>query len=297
MGCKQVDIAQGTVEWQEWRSKGIGASDVAAIFGVSPYKTKRDLWFEKSGLGEADDEDRSYIFQRGHETEAEIREMFAKHTKIEMRPTCFENEEIFLASLDGYDKSHGILEAKLVGKEALQKAAAGEIPEHHSIQIQAQLFASESDKAFWGGRAPKVKDGVVVEIGRNEAMIKKIRAEGLKFWEQVQSGKTPDLSAQDILFLTSPEHMALFLELSRLKTQKDQIDEKFEKLEKQAKEFATHSRVRCLNVTITQSERSGAVAWAKIPEVQALDAAYVETFRAKPSKVKTMRFKTEDSDV
>jgi putative phage-type endonuclease len=145
------------------------ASDQAALQGESPYRTRRDVWFEKAGLGEPDDEDRSFIFRRGHETEAELRELFSAHTKLEITPTCFEKGAIYGASLDGYDKSLGVFEAKLVGKDVLKTAKEKrEIPEHHWIQIQAQLHASDSDKGFWGGMAPKIKGGVVVEFGRDD---------------------------------------------------------------------------------------------------------------------------------
>ena len=30
-------------EWKEYRYRGIGGSDVAAVFGISPWKTARDL--------------------------------------------------------------------------------------------------------------------------------------------------------------------------------------------------------------------------------------------------------------
>lgn len=289
MPAKQVNIDQGSSEWHEWRQRGVGASDVAAIFGLSPYKTKRDLWFEKAGLGEPDDEDRSYIFRRGHEMEAEIRELFIKHTKIQIVPACFENG-IHLASLDGYEKGV-ILEAKLVGKEALKRAAdSGEIPEHHRIQVQSQLFTAEADKAYWGGRAPKVKGGVVVEIGRDETLIKRIQSEVAEFWESVQLNKVPDLSDGDTLFITSPEQINLFQKLSILKAQKDTIDGKYSELEQQVKAFATHSRVRCGHVSITASERSGSIEYKKIPEVMALPEEYLESFRGRPSKVKTLRF-------
>ena len=35
--------------WLEYRRKGIGGSDAAAVLGVSPYKTARDVYFEKLG--------------------------------------------------------------------------------------------------------------------------------------------------------------------------------------------------------------------------------------------------------
>ena len=33
-------------EWLSWRKKGIGGSDVAAALGLSPYRTKRELYYD-----------------------------------------------------------------------------------------------------------------------------------------------------------------------------------------------------------------------------------------------------------
>ncbi len=40
-------------EWLKWRMKGIGGSDVAAILGISKWKSALELWLEKTG--QADD--------------------------------------------------------------------------------------------------------------------------------------------------------------------------------------------------------------------------------------------------
>ena len=37
-------------EWLDYRKKGIGGSDAAAIMGVSPFATKRDLFYDKTGI-------------------------------------------------------------------------------------------------------------------------------------------------------------------------------------------------------------------------------------------------------
>jgi predicted phage-related endonuclease len=34
-------------DWLEWRRGGIGGSDVAAILGVSPWRTEFDVWASK----------------------------------------------------------------------------------------------------------------------------------------------------------------------------------------------------------------------------------------------------------
>ena len=36
--------------WLEYRRKGIGGSDAAAILGVSPFATARDLYYDKLNL-------------------------------------------------------------------------------------------------------------------------------------------------------------------------------------------------------------------------------------------------------
>lgn len=293
MSAQQIHLIQGSPEWHAWRKTGLGASDTAALFGVSPYKTERDLWFEKAGLGQPDeDDDKAYIYQKGHETEDEIRDLFSKHTSIELKPTCFQNG-IFLASLDGHKRNVGVLEAKLVGRDVLAKIAQGEIPEHHRIQVQAQLHTSESDKAYYGARAPKIKTGQVVEIGRDEKMIREIVDRGERFWESVQKGSVPPLSNKDTLFITDPSQVELFLKLKALKAKRDQLEAEYSEVEQLVKSLAVHPKVRCEDVTITDTERSGGIDFLKIPEVKALGEEYLEKFRKRPSYFKTLRFKKD----
>ena len=46
-----VDISELTrEEWLDYRKKGIGGSDVAAIMGISPFATIRDLYNNKVGI-------------------------------------------------------------------------------------------------------------------------------------------------------------------------------------------------------------------------------------------------------
>ena len=51
-------------EWLDWRRKGIGASDVAAILGISPWSSPWSVWAEKVGLLEGDDESEAMEFGR-----------------------------------------------------------------------------------------------------------------------------------------------------------------------------------------------------------------------------------------
>lgn len=59
-----VDITTLTnEEWLQWRRKGIGGSDVASAFHLSPYRTARELYFDKIGvtpIWEGEDKDEAH---------------------------------------------------------------------------------------------------------------------------------------------------------------------------------------------------------------------------------------------
>ena len=48
-------------DWLNYRRQGIGGSDAAAIMGVSPFCSKRDLYQDKCGIVPAMDEEESMV--------------------------------------------------------------------------------------------------------------------------------------------------------------------------------------------------------------------------------------------
>ena len=68
-------------EWLAWRKKGIGGSDVAAALHMSPYKTARDLYFDKIGVESTIPQpDRSITFSIGHLLEDVVAQIFSAKT-------------------------------------------------------------------------------------------------------------------------------------------------------------------------------------------------------------------------
>lgn len=47
----------GREDWLSWRRKGIGGSDAAAVMGISPFHTKRDLYYDKRNIQPVVDEE------------------------------------------------------------------------------------------------------------------------------------------------------------------------------------------------------------------------------------------------
>ena len=78
---KVVDISNLSREdWLEYRKKGIGGSDVAAIMGISPFATIRDLFYNKTGVQPViqEEEESNWVAKEvGHRLEDLVAEIFS----------------------------------------------------------------------------------------------------------------------------------------------------------------------------------------------------------------------------
>ncbi len=71
-------------EWLEWRRRGIGGSDAAAILGVSPFATARDLYYDKLKVISYEDGESNWVSKKvGHLLEDLVAEIF--HVKTGFR--------------------------------------------------------------------------------------------------------------------------------------------------------------------------------------------------------------------
>ena len=68
-------------EWLAWRRKGIGGSDAAAILGISPWRTARDLYDDKLGIASAQDDSGNWVaLEMGHLLEDLVARIFSQKT-------------------------------------------------------------------------------------------------------------------------------------------------------------------------------------------------------------------------
>ena len=132
-----VNLEQGTKEWLEFRKGLIMASEVAPIFGESPYQTALQLMeyklFDKKEVI-TDSKDR--IFKYGHSVEEASRNYFKETRGIEFIPIVARSTVYpwLGSSLDGYcEKNNIILEAKYVGADTQQKMRETKKPLTHRI--------------------------------------------------------------------------------------------------------------------------------------------------------------------
>ena len=116
-------------DWLSYRRQGLGGSDAAAVLGISPFRTARDLYYDKRGLPIEDDEGNWVAMEVGNLLEDLVARIFAKKTGLNIyrRKCMFQHPEHswMLADLDFLvempDGSTAILECKTTNYNARDK--------------------------------------------------------------------------------------------------------------------------------------------------------------------------------
>ena len=83
-------------EWLAYRRKGIGGSDVAALLGISPWRTARDLFYDKLNIAVVEDHEDNWVaLEMGHLLEPLVAKIFHHRTgyKIYQIKKMFQHPE------------------------------------------------------------------------------------------------------------------------------------------------------------------------------------------------------------
>lgn len=80
-----ADTAQlARPDWLELRKKGLGGSDAAAVLGISPFRTARDLYYDKLGIVTADDQANWVALEVGTLLEPLVARIFEAKTGLKV---------------------------------------------------------------------------------------------------------------------------------------------------------------------------------------------------------------------
>lgn len=202
MKSKIIQVKQNSINWQEWRSKGLGASDAPIIMGDSPWTTRFELWAYKVGLLVRPEvnEYQKRAMQRGHDLEPKVRKWFEKRVGKKFPATSFEHGELsFLrASLDGYNEdSNENLEIKCPGNADHSKALKGIVPTKYFSQLQTQMLVSGacfSHYVSWDGEDSYAVIGVLPD----KEYQSQILCAMLDMWSCIQNSIPPAIASKDV---------------------------------------------------------------------------------------------------
>jgi putative phage-type endonuclease len=181
-------------DWYQARRRGIGGSDIAAIMGLSRYKTPLQVYQEK--IGEAGPIPDNWRMLVGRTLEPAIRQFYADatgHTVLvpESVITC-PQYPFLLANLDGYTDEPRVVEIKTAGNgREWGEPGSSDIPTEYMCQVQHYMIVTGYEVA-----------DVVASISNREPVIYTVEAdrelqemmvdEAAAFWEQVQKGIPPE---------------------------------------------------------------------------------------------------------
>lgn len=193
-------------KWLADRRKGIGGSDVSAVFGEK-YGCPRALFLDKTGV-EPDYEHTETsldLFDRGHSLEPLIAERFQRETGLTVRkmpsrvskdrPWMRVNvDRIILSSDDlGADfQGPGYLECKSASREVFFEMLAHGMPEHYILQQQHGLAVTTWRWGAFAVLEPYTFRFLHFKVKRDERLIDVIVQVEEEFWKRVKAGDIPD---------------------------------------------------------------------------------------------------------
>jgi len=186
-------MRQRSSEWHEWRRSLIGASEIAAVLGLSPWLTARELWEIKTGRREP--QQMNAAMRRGTELEAAARFAVEAELGLSLSDPVLRHPELPLgASLDGYAEGT-VVEIKCPGIQSYERMRGG-IPDYYMAQLQQQaLVAAANGMAVermvlyvWH---PEL-GGYMHETHPSEEWAERIAAAAVEFWHRVQADEWPE---------------------------------------------------------------------------------------------------------
>lgn len=243
------------------RTKYLGGSDVAAILGISPWRTPLDVYLDKvQPRAEQPDQNKARLFARGKRMEPYVIDLLAEETGAVIvarghryidRELPFIAAEIDAETLDGANveiKTVSPFKAKEWGEQQ-----SDEIPLHYAAQAMHGLMVTGAPRCIFGVLIGG-DDFRIYEVRRDEPTIAGIRAKEVEFWERVQRLDPPEpTTATDVMRLYGQGDDAVAIEADdqaetewlRLKS----ITEDLKRLGDQADQLKESLQVRMGNAT------------------------------------------------
>ena len=197
-----------TKEWELIRCIGFGGSDSAIAMGIHKYESSTDkgLYYAKTTLPlTGNDEDKAFIFQYGHEHEAQVVDRFCEKTGAKQLPCPFlfqhRKHKFMTANIDAIvmmpNGKLAVFEAKTTSSNAEKDWKVGPPAQYlrQPMQYMAVLDDDRIECAFIGCILANNKDSWYCHrIDRDMAMENElIRNEAAFFNHYIKPGIVPDL--------------------------------------------------------------------------------------------------------
>lgn len=294
-------------EWMEQRRLGVGASEIAVLFNLSPWQNIQELWDEK--VNGCSYEAGSELFHFGHMMEPAIAAEFERRTgeTVDMPESMIMvgEKDHHRASLDRVVLDNGeavaALELKNLheGRYSEYKVAGPSIG--YLLQLQYQMLVAGYEygylAAFFGGQKFAAWR-VVASPSVQAEIIRRVD----EFWGYVERKETPPESlgqravsenTASSLTLTDPEWETKLSDLEEIRLKKAKLEKEEKILRSQIKEVLGD----CVSAQAGQMVASVSISTRKSLDTTALKKEMPEIAErfTKEAQVKTMRVRSRRS--
>lgn len=272
-------MQQRTKEWHELRKKFIGASDAAALLGVSPWKCAYDVFLEKSGSDTSVPVKNPWM-QRGIDLESEALRLFEKEMGFLMSPKVLfsDRHKFMMASLDGLDidGSHAC-EIKCPGEKDHEIALGNEIPEKYIPQLQHQIEVAGLEDIYYCSYRPEHLTPIyILNVPRDQAYIDKLVEVERKFYEEHMLTGIPPENDRHVVRIDSEVWKSLTDEYRRLDRQEKESQKRKDEIRDFLVQIAQEENAQGNGIILQKVDRKGIIDYKNIPVLKTMD---LEEFR------------------
>lgn len=197
-------------DWLNYRRQGIGGSDVAAIMGVSPFRTARDIYYDKRNIAAVEPDESNWVaLEVGHLLEDLVARIFQKKTGFRVyqikKMFYHPHHKFMLADVDYFvelpDGSTAILEIKTTNYNAKDNWWLGEheiVPEYYELQGRHYMAVMDVDRVFFCCLYGNTEDEVIIrQISRDEAIEAEMIYLEQEFWLENVKKEVPPPYQED----------------------------------------------------------------------------------------------------
>lgn len=182
--------------WLQLRKQDVTASDVAAVFGLHPYRTPLQLWADKTSIGH--DTPDNAAMRRGRWLEDAVIAAFKDHhpecTDV-VKPGIYVRAPVYRLGCTPdaiCDGGRTVIQCKTVAAGVFKSWDDGP-PAHYQLQALTEALLLKADHAILAVLVTSAYGAEYREydIPRHPAAEAKILAGVPEFWKQISDGQTP----------------------------------------------------------------------------------------------------------
>lgn len=183
-----------TPEQHEMRRKCIGASEAAAVLGLSPWESPADVYYRK--IGDVDPEKASEAMERGIALEPMLIDWAKRELRLDTLPnpgTVVHPRFPIAASPDAVLKNLELIEAKTSSEPSLWgEPGSDEIPEQYVVQCQQQMLVMKAVRVWVPvlilGFRPETR---MYCVNRNDELADEIASRVTAWWNNHVIARVP----------------------------------------------------------------------------------------------------------